>query len=99
MHFSLLNDVVLDVFGEPDGVLGVTIDGAEVRAIYDSRHYASEDGEVGTSDLITTISVRTSDLPLVNDDTVIVARGKDYRCYEQRPDGQGMTVLQLERRV
>ena len=99
MHFSLLNDVVLDVFGEPDGVLGVTIDGAEVRALFDSRHYGSVDGEVGSCDLITTISVRTSDLPLVNDDTVIVARGRDYRCYEQRPDGQGMTVLQLERRV
>lgn len=99
MDFSLVNNAVLDVFGERDGVLGVTIDGAPLRAIYDSRHFAVEDGEAGSSDLITTISVRTSDIPLVNDDTVIVARGIEYRCWEQRPDGQGMTVLQLERRA
>lgn len=99
MDFSLLNDVVLDVFGEPDGVLGVTIDGVQVRAIYDSRHFSDEDGEVGASDLITTLSVRTSDLPIISEDTVIVARGIEYRCWEPRPDGQGMTVLQLERRI
>lgn len=98
MDFSALNSAVLDTFGDEPGVLGVTIDGVPVRAIYDSRHFATEDGEVGTSDLITTISVRTSDLPLITDDTVIVARGVEYRRYEARPDGQGMTTIQLERR-
>jgi len=99
MDFSLLNDVVLDVFGEPDGVLGVMINGVPVRAIYDSRHFSNEDGEAGSSDLITSISVRTVDLPAISDDTVIVARGIEYRCWEPRPDGQGLTALQLERRA
>ena len=96
MDFSALNSAVLDTFGDPD-TLPVTIGGVPVRAIYDSRHFANEDGEVGSSDLITTITVPTAGLPAITDDTIIVVRGELYRRWELRPDGQGLTTIQLEK--
>lgn len=96
MNFSALNNAVLDVFGDDSETMPVTIDGVPVQAIYDSRHFADGEGEAGSSDLITTISVRTSSVPPLTDDTPIVARGKLYRRWESRPDGQGMTVIELE---
>lgn len=93
MDFSSLNRAVLDTFAEP-----VLIDGLAVSAIFDSRHFALEDGEAGASDLITTISVKTAAIPVaLTDDTQIVVRGITYRRFETRPDGQGMTTIQLER--
>lgn len=93
MDFSALNASVLDVFGET-----VSIEGVSVPAIFDSRHFAIEDGEAGASDLITTISVRTSDIPVaLTDATAIIVRGVVYRRFETRPDGEGMTAITLER--
>lgn len=97
MDFSALNSAVLDVFGDDPETSPVTIGGVPVQAIYDSRHFADGQGEGGQSDLITTISVRTASLPPITDDTVIVVRGTLYRRWEVRPDGQGMTTIQLER--
>lgn len=97
MDFTALNSAVLDVFGDDPENSPVTIGGVPVQAIYDSRHFADDQGEGGTSDLITTISVRTASLPPITDDTVIVVRGGQYRRWEARPDGQGMTTIQLEK--
>lgn len=97
MDFSALNSAVLDVFGDDAATQPVTIGGVPVQAIYDCRHFANEDGEAGTSDLITTIAVRTTALPVITDDTIIVVRGVLYRRWEARPDGQGMTTIQLEK--
>lgn len=97
MDFSALNSAVLDVFGDDPAISPVTIGGLPVQAIYDSRHFADDEGEGGSSDLITTISVRTASLPEITDDTIIVVRGTLYRRWEVRPDGQGMTTIQLER--
>ena len=97
MDFSALNSAVLDVFGDDPDTSPVTIGGVPVQAIYDSRHFADEEGEAGSSDLITTITVRTASLPVITDDTIIVVRGGLYRRWEVRPDGQGMTTIQLER--
>jgi len=96
MDFGPLNNAVIGTFGEPAG-LPVTIDGLPVTAIYDSRHFADETGEVGTSDLITTVTVKSGQLPPLTKNTVVVARGVSYRVWEPRPDGQGMTTLTLER--
>ena len=93
MDFSQLNTAVFDTFGE-----AVTIAGVPVAAIFDSRHFAIEDGEAGASDLVTTISVRTEQIPVeLTDDTVIIARGVAYRRWETRPDGEGMTAITLEK--
>ena len=97
MDFSALNSIVLDVFGDDPETMPVTINGVPVQAIYDSRHIVSEDGEAGSSDLITTITVNTSAFAGIIDPTVVVVRSKTYRIWEARPDGQGMTVLALER--
>ena len=97
MDFSALNSAVLDVFGDDPKTSPVMIGGVPVQAIYDSRHFASDEGEGGSSDLITTISVPTAGLPEITDETIIVVRGGLYRRWEVRPDGQGMTTIQLER--
>lgn len=96
MDFSVLNSIVLDVFGDDPETFPILINGLAVQAIYDSRHFASENGQAGTSDLITTISVRTTDLPLIDDTTSFFVRGQFYRSWEARPDGQGMTTVHLE---
>lgn len=96
MDFSLLNATVLKTFGD---TLPITINGVPIEAIYDSRHYPSEDGEAGSSDRVTTISVRSSNLPATDDNTVVVARGLSYRIWESRPDGENFTTLVLERRT
>jgi hypothetical protein len=97
VDFGPLNNAVLDVFGDSAQGLVVTIGGAEVRAIYDSRHFADEEGEAGTSDLITTITVPSIAAVNITDDTIIVARGNLYRRFETRPDGQGLTTIALEK--
>ncbi len=97
VDFGPLNNAVLGVFGESQEASPVTIGGVPVQAIYDSRHYETGDGEGGSSDLITTITVRTAALPVITDDTIIVVRGGLYRRWEMRPDGQGMTAIVLEK--
>ena len=96
VDFSLLNDACLGIFGEHDQV--VTVAGIEVEAIYDSRHYAIEEGEIGGSSLETTIAVRTAIADgIVIDSTLIVARGVSYRAKDKRPDSEGWVVIALER--
>jgi hypothetical protein len=97
MDFTALNSAVLDVFGDDPLMQPVIIGGVPVQAIYDSRHFAVEDGEAGTSDLITTITVPEAGLPEISDSTIIVVRGTQYRRWEARPDGQGLVTIQLER--
>lgn len=96
MDFSILNTAVLSAFADK---LPITIDGAPFKAIYDSRHYEAADGEAGSSDLITSVSLRTDELPAITDATTIVVRSLSYRVYDKRQDGEGMTTLILERRV
>lgn len=82
-------DVVVDTPGA-----GTTT----VEAIYDSRHYADELGEVPGSHLITSISLKTEDAAdIIVGETQITARSIVYLAKDKRPDGQGMVAIELER--
>lgn len=96
VDFGPMNDAVLGSFKERDQV--VTVAGTEVDAIYDSRHYAIDDGEVGGSTLLTSIAVKTAIADTITIGTTpIVARGIAYRAKNKRPDSEGWVVVELER--
>lgn len=97
IDFDILNASVRDVFGETVTIRREGVPDVEVQAIYDSRYYATEGGEVNGSDLLTSVTIRSEDAGVVNADDIVIARGVTYRVWEPRPDGQGMTTLPLER--
>ena len=95
--FGPLNTAVVGVFAEP-----VTITGSagtvETRGIFDRRHFEVQgsEGEVGISELVTTLAVDLAETgPVAVGDTIVV-RETTYRVADLRPDGQGMVVLDLE---
>lgn len=94
IDFGPMNTAVLDTFREESGV--VEIDGSEVAAIYDSRHYASDLGEQGGSALVTSITVTDAVAEGVTVEvTEIVARGVTYVAKDKRPLGEGLTTIEL----
>lgn len=98
--FDPLNTVVLKTFGESITVDIAGVGATAVTAIYDSRHYADELGEFQGSHLITSISLETDDADnIVVGVTEITARSIVYLAKDKRPDGQGMVVVELERKT
>jgi len=98
--FDVLNDAVLAVFGE-DGRATIRRAGhpdLAVDAIYDSRHYAIEEGEAGASALITSVTLAQAHADLVVPGlTLILVRGAAYTALDKKPDGQGLVALPLEK--
>jgi hypothetical protein len=97
IQFRLLNTAVVSAFAEPATITG-NAGPVEARGIFDSRHFEvqSAEGDVGISELVTTLAVDLTETgPVAVGDTVVV-RAASYRVKDMRPDGQGMTVLELE---
>lgn len=103
----LLNPQVVRIFGEGSGVLlqCAGFPDQVVGGIYDSRYFALNDnGEIGGSTLVKCVSIQTSTVnPAIvdaggrlNPATVVTVRGVAYAITDQKPDGQGMTVVYLE---
>lgn len=97
--FADLNATVANAFGETVTLLRAGQPDLTVRAVFDSRHY-----QVGTtgdgapvSSMITTLSVVDADTGPLRRGDRILARGVAYRVKDLRPDGQGMTTLDLEK--
>lgn len=96
VDFGPMNDAVLGAFQERDQA--VTVGGVAVEAIYDSRHYAIEEGEAGGSSLLSWIAVKTAIAATITiDTTAIIARGIAYRAKGKRPDSEGWVVVDLGR--
>lgn len=98
--FDLVNTAVTRAFDD-DAPITLTRNGVEtaIEGIFDSRYYEVETGEglVGGSTLTTTVSVDLAATGPIARGDGITARGTAYRVKDLRPDGQGMTVLELER--
>jgi hypothetical protein len=101
MDFTTLNTAVASAFAETVTITpaeGSDPEAVETRGIFDSRHYEVEDGGgVGVSTLITTLAVDETETGAVGVGATVVARGVTYTVKDKRPDGQGMTVLDLEK--
>lgn len=97
VDFGPMNSAVLDTFEH----LNVTIAGiGTVQAIYDSRHYTVDEGEVGGSDLITSITVADAHAAaVVVEDTEITVGSKVYVASDKRPLGEGMTTIELWKKL
>jgi len=95
--FGPLNTAVVGAFAEPVTITG-SAGAIEARGIFDSRHFDVQlaDGEVGVSELVTTLTVNEAETGVVEVGATVVVRATTYRVKDKRPDGQGMTVLELE---
>lgn len=95
--FGPLNAAVVGAFAEP-----VTITGSAgtvgTRGIFDSRHFEVQgaEGEVGVSELVTTVAIDLAETGSVSVGDTVIARATTYRVADLRPDGQGLVVLDLE---
>ena len=100
MDIDLLNRAVICAFSEPVTIIrdGSDATEIEVQGIFDSRHFEIDaGGEVAVSELVTTLAIAEDPGNLVAVGERLIARGVTYRMKDRRPDGQGMTVLELER--
>lgn len=97
MIFDALNDAVIDAFAEDDPVVWLDAPARTRNGVFDSRHYEQESGgEVGVSDLETTLAVKDDpDDPIAVGETLTV-HGETWKIVDDRPDGQGMTVYVLQ---
>lgn len=95
--YGPLNTAIVSVFSEPVTITGST-GSVETRGIFDSRHFEvqSAEGDVGISELVTTLAVDLTETGPVAAGDMVVVRAATYRVKDMRPDGQGMTVLELE---
>lgn len=97
MNIALLNSVVITAFAEQ--ILITTNAGSKMtQGIFDSRYFEvqSSEGEVGMSELVTTLAIDLAETGSVAVGDTVVARETTYRVSDLRPDGQGMVVLDLE---
>jgi hypothetical protein len=96
MNFDALNGVVSAVFSEP--VIWLAAPDRTLTGIFDSRHFevTTPEGDVGRSELVTTLAIIADPDDPVKTGETLIARDKTYRVKDMRPDGQGMTVLELE---
>ena len=92
-----LNHTVAEAFKEDDPVIWFNAPARMLNGIFDSRHYELEhDGEITTSELITTLAVIADPDDPIDAGETLKVRGTTYRVKDLRPDNQGMTVLALE---
>ncbi len=96
--FSDLNTAVIDAFGETVAIRRDGQPDLTVQAVFDSRHYQVDTTDNGApvSSLITILSVADADTGPIRRGDRILARSASYRVKDVRPDGQGMTALDLE---
>ncbi len=102
--FDVVTDACLAAFkeiAEDRGEVTIRHPGGQpltVEAVFDENFYAATEGdEFPSTDLVTTVSIRTRDFPDARADDLVVAREKNWIVREPRRDGEGMTVLELQR--
>ncbi len=98
IDFGSMNKTVQSTFSDP--IVVVRQNGADTttRGTFDSRHIEVEgDGQISVSTLVTTMLVDLDDTGAIGTDDRIAHASNLYRVTDQRPDGQGMTILELEK--
>lgn len=94
--FDIITDATQAAFGETVILRRPGLPDLPVSAIYDSRHFDVETGEMGGSDLITTVTISKRDAQVRQGD-IIEARGVIYRVTDPQEVGDGNLTLPLER--
>jgi hypothetical protein len=97
MNFDRLNTACRRAFGETVEIVWLDSD-RTANGIYDSRHFADPQPREGqpASILLTTLAVVDAEAGEVSTGERLIARNVQYRVKDTRPDGQGMTWLDLE---
>lgn len=100
IDLTVINDAILDTFTDrlPVTLIGPGEPPVEIEAIYDSRYYTMEMGEMGGATLITSIVVKTAVADTIEiGETAIFARAIEYRAKTKRPESEGMVAVELEK--
>jgi hypothetical protein len=82
--------MMLEVMGE-----SILYDGSAINAIFDAEYYTVQDGEFETESSTPGIMCRTSDVPTAKHGDVVVRAGVTYDVVNVKPDGTGMTEMEL----
>lgn len=95
-----LNATTRTAFGEPVTIRRSGLADVSVRGVFD-RRYIEQVAEVEGAGIVvptTSLTIRDGDLPAAyrRTGTLALLRDKTYRVTDARPDGQGMTILDLE---
>lgn len=93
-----MNRSTIRTFGRSVTFLRANALVGQIRGIFDRRHYPvpSADGTAMVSTLITSLTVLDDDIGELDGSERFVIGGETYMVSEPKPDGQGMTALQLE---
>lgn len=74
-----------------------TLDGAEVRCIFDNGSALAQVGVAGMMSTQPSMTLPTADVPAEVVGLPAVVNGASYLVAEHQPDGTGVSVLLLER--
>lgn len=102
-EMTTLQDAVIDEFRDDELIVVYPVDDRwtprRIPGIFDEQHAIVLMGDVGDvtySSENPLVGIRDSDHLAKRGDEVEV-RGRRYRCADVRPDGQGFSVMVLER--
>ena len=70
--------------------------GTSINVIFNNEYVLVDDGETGVSSTLPVITCRTSDVPSIQMDDTFLISSVTYKAKIIRPDGTGVTEIQLE---
>ena len=93
-----LNDDLADILNIEEFAVAVTYDGGTINGIFDNETVPVDAGGfVPVHEEQPRFTCRTSDIPSIAQDQVMVIGGVSYDVKAWIHDGTGVTVVQLER--
>ena len=70
--------------------------GTSINVIFNNEYQLVDEGDVGVSATLPVITCRTSDVPSIQMDDTFLISSVTYKAKVIRPDGTGVTEIQLE---
>ena len=70
--------------------------GTSINVIFNNEYQLVDEGDVGVSATLPVITCRTSDVPSIQMDDTFLISSVTYKAKIIRPDGTGVTEIQLE---
>jgi hypothetical protein len=95
ISYDILNSSTIDTFGVDASYTPEGQDPVTLRGVMDYEYFQTE-GEVGIQARQAFFTFETSDAPSIKTGETIAASGKTFIIRQVRPDGVGVTELDLE---
>ena len=70
--------------------------GTSINIIFNNEYVLIDEGDVGVSGTVPVLTCRSSDIPSIAVDDTFLISSTTYKAKVIRPDGTGITEIQLE---